>query len=155
MHESWRLRLIGQETEPLDRNPKLALTLLVTMPSGRDEVCTAKDEVAALMMAAPPRPIRCPATRVISVHGCPVPMPFNFIYIGHGPDGGRFPASPWGNPFVDYSDVACEFPKYAAERADSVQWSAPLRNKTWVCHCNEALAFRVLFLHLPVRPDRG
>ena len=58
---------------------------------------------------------------------------------------------------MDYSDVVCEFLKHAAERAAIVQWTAPLRNKTWVCHCTGGAChsefFSSLFQYEPIADE--
>ena len=123
-------------------NRPLALALAASFPSGDAHVVRLRTRIgelaggfsggwSSIVASVPPL--------VFSVLSVPRPWPADAVYVGHGPSGSGFAASPWGSPFADSTAAFCSsdhrFEQYAVSRADRIGWLAPLCNKRLLCHC--------------------
>ena len=135
-------------------NSQLALALSASMPSGDPAIVLLRNEIIDFCGLAPAiifRPLTFPI--ILEVQLDPVARA-NFIdgeiYIGSGHASAQLLPSPWGSPFgcESTSSAPERFAEYAASRADTVRWLAPLVGRRLVCHCCNSVHHASVIAHM-------
>ena len=123
------------------REPGLALALWCTFPAGDCSTVLRRNAVRQHRLG--PGFLLKQAkliVKVLYVDILPEPVPLDFVYVGNGTPGKVHP-SPWLNPFASSSTSSSQavslFRAYATDRADFVEWIAPLFGKSLLAECGQ------------------
>ena len=116
-------------------SPELALTMMVTVPSGAPEVVALHDKLVNLSGTIPCPPVRPGLAKCRHSDVSTEAWPSGTVYTGCGRLDPQGRPSPYCNPFINESDVAGSvkaFTGYLCSRADLQIFLAPLRGAVCV-----------------------
>ena len=135
-------RLCGVASPLWLRWPEMALTLLVSIPSGNSSIVEARSDLIDLLFHSFHNPISCVIpSRVIHSSSPVMPVPPSVVYVGFGSIDLQNRPSIYCNPFLflDSKSERCAaaFEDYLDSRADVVEFLTPLAGKTLLCDCSE------------------